>query len=422
MRMCMLDHFVDCPWRERTIYGGDVYAENLIAQYAFGDPRLNRKTLRQMFAIQYPGGALPPFGPYSGADHFYPSWTAFFALAFVDHYRFTADRGFLEEGWPNLVAILEWAIGQTTRNANGLIGCPASAHGFDAWMQAEKTVFGGWDSVPFYEAFKGGAELARALGDNEKATRYAEAAEHLRAAMRAQAIDPENGMWHSNGQNRLPRNDQADAGYLLWGGVLDEPLARKVAGAVLSPELVPVDAPFRALFVLLGLFRAGDANRALEFIRAYWGEMLARGATTMWEHFSLEWPDGIPPRRGVSFCHAWSAAPTYALPACVLGVTPLAPGFSEVAIAPQPGDLAWARGDVPTPHGIVHVEWTRADGRFTLRINLPAGTAGRLTLPPMPAAAKVSVNGAATTPVRDNGQLVVPLPAGEHEVIAAAGE
>ena len=108
IHISMLDHFVDCPWRERTIYGGDVYPENLFAHYAFGDPRLNAKTLRQMAAIQHPEGPLPPYGPYRGDDGFYPMWSAFWGLTFLDHYALTGDEAFREELWPNLAALLGW--------------------------------------------------------------------------------------------------------------------------------------------------------------------------------------------------------------------------------------------------------------------------------------------------------------------------
>ncbi|WP_214321122.1 alpha-L-rhamnosidase C-terminal domain-containing protein [Nonomuraea sediminis] len=39
-----------------------------------------------------------------------------------------------------------------------------------------------------------------------------------------------------------------------------------------------------------------------------------------------------------------------------LGITPAEPGYASVRIAPRLGDLAWARGSVPTPHGPVSVE------------------------------------------------------------------
>ena len=39
-----------------------------------------------------------------------------------------------------------------------------------------------------------------------------------------------------------------------------------------------------------------------------------------------------------------------------LGVTPAEPGFATARIAPRLGDLAWARGTVPTPFGPLTVE------------------------------------------------------------------
>ena len=39
-----------------------------------------------------------------------------------------------------------------------------------------------------------------------------------------------------------------------------------------------------------------------------------------------------------------------------LGVTPAEPGYTTARIAPRLGRLAWARGSVPTPHGLISVE------------------------------------------------------------------
>jgi hypothetical protein len=41
-----------------------------------------------------------------------------------------------------------------------------------------------------------------------------------------------------------------------------------------------------------------------------------------------------------------------------LGVTPAEPGYAKARIAPRLGRLAWARGSVPTPHGLLTLEVT----------------------------------------------------------------
>jgi alpha-L-rhamnosidase len=41
-----------------------------------------------------------------------------------------------------------------------------------------------------------------------------------------------------------------------------------------------------------------------------------------------------------------------------LGVTPAEPGYASARIAPRLGELEWARGAVPTPHGPIAVQAT----------------------------------------------------------------
>ena len=61
----------------------------------------------------------------------------------------------------------------------------------------------------------------------------------------------------------------------------------------------------------------------------------------------------------------------------ILGVTPTAPGYREVSIRPALGDLTWAKGEVPTPHGQIRVNLTSPT---TGEITLPGGITGMLHL------------------------------------------
>ncbi len=372
IRLSMLDHFVDCPWRERTIYGGDVYVENPIAYYAYGDQRLNRKTLRQMFALQFKEGPLPPFGPYDGIDGFYPSWSAYFGLALIDDYQFSGDRGFIDELWPKLVALCDWTVRSSSRNSLPLLGYPAAGGAFPAWDEAAKVGYASWEVFPFQVLLARGAELAGRLGHAGEASRWGEAAARMTEAIRSHIVDAATGL-----AGPLPRGpghtfSQSDTCLMLWSGTVAPGRQHDTIRQMLKPQAVsPIDTPFFGFHMLDGLFRAGADLEAISFLRRYWGEMLARGATTFWEHFSLDQPKHSSFGRGGSACHGWSAAPAYALPAHVLGVQPLEPGFSRILVQPSCGGLEWARGHAPTPHGPVQVAWQRSATRFHLSCELP---------------------------------------------------
>ncbi len=74
--------------------------------------------------------------------------------------------------------------------------------------------------------------------------------------------------------------------------------------------------------------------------------MLDNHLTTCVENFLDERSD----------CHAWGSLALYELTSVTLGVRPAAPGYQKISIQPVPGYLDYAKGDVITPHGMVHVE------------------------------------------------------------------
>jgi hypothetical protein len=61
---------------------------------------------------------------------------------------------------------------------------------------------------------------------------------------------------------------------------------------------------------------------------------------------------------GKSLCHAWSSSPAALLPQAVLGIRPLADGWTRFAVQPRLGDLEWAEARIPAPQGDIVV---RAD-------------------------------------------------------------
>jgi hypothetical protein len=239
----------------------------------------------------------------------------------------------------------------------------------------------------------------------------------MRSAIRREFLDRETGLCRA----RRPRDGQPfgeyNTGMALWSGAMEDRAALWATDHLFGPTTVPVGAPFGALFVLDGLFRYGKADRALDFTRTYWGGMLHRGATTFWDNFSLEWPPGTVPDRNTSLCHGWSAGPTYALPAYVLGVRPLEPGFRRILVEPRPGALPWAEGRVPTPRGRVGVRWSRSPDRFSMQLSVPMDCRAEVALPALPGGKTVvRLDGRPIETERRGARHLVRVGEGKHEL------
>jgi alpha-L-rhamnosidase len=218
-----------------------------------------------------------------------------------------------------------------------------------------------------------GQRMMTRLGDAETAKLCGE------AAARGRKVVPD-----ANGS-------KSGAALLVLAGMAD---AKATAEAVLKKDGARNISTFYGYYVLQALALAGDTKTALDFTRTYWGAMLDLGATTFWEDFDLAWVPGagridelVPPGKkdihggyGAycykgfrhSLCHGWASGPTAFLSATVLGVKPLEPGCAVVRIDPQLGDLQWAEGTYPTPHGPIRVRHERAaDGSIQSKIDAP---------------------------------------------------
>jgi hypothetical protein len=101
--------------------------------------------------------------------------------------------------------------------------------------------------------------------------------------------------------------------------------------------------PFMSYAVHDAVALAGYADRLPALYRR-WSQFLVDGYDTIGEC----WDFG-------THAHGWSCTPTRDMIFYTLGVTPAEPGYTRARIAPRLGPLAWARGSVPSPHGLITV-------------------------------------------------------------------
>jgi hypothetical protein len=218
------------------------------------------------------------------------------------------------------------------------------------------------------------AEIARALGHRADADDYAARAATGRAALQAVLFDPQRGVYR-DGEGTDHASQHASLFPLAFGLVPESERARVTAFVVSRGMACSV---YAAQYLMEALFEQGAAGHALRLITASgdrsWRHMLDSGTTITWE----AWDQRYKPNQ--DWNHAWGAAPANLLPRYVLGVQPLAPGWTRAIVRPHPGPLASAEGTVPTPRGPIGVSWTNDRG-FRLSLRLPAGTTAQLELP-----------------------------------------
>ena len=222
-------------------------------------------------------------------------------------------------------------------------------------------------------AFQAGIELGEWLEDGATVALCQESLQHLSDAP------------------ALPEDNKQASALLALSGLYD---LAETNERVLAHDPLHGLSTFYGYYVLQARAAAGDVQGALEVIRNYWGGMLDLGATSFWEHFELDWKENATridelPQDGKhdihreygqycyiglrhSLCHGWAAGPTAWLSEHVLGVQVLAP--NRFRLAPQLGDLQWARGTFPTIFGPLHIQHERdTNGEVVSKYQAPDG-------------------------------------------------
>jgi len=397
LNLCMEDVYTDCPWRERRLWLGDLQVEALFGYYAFGETALARKCLLEYADSVTPDGWLPGFIPEARPNN-YPTWAMRYPVAAWEYYLYTGDASVLPKFTSTVERVMSWLHGY--ENADGLLenlpGCL-----FVDWNLLDVAghadgALQGW----YLEALQHSSLLMNAIGNETAAGVYAGRADRLCEVLAQLYWEPSRGAFRKFRPNSPQRPANADplligqhenvqfpllgigtpvmrqsalnairgaTGYALpnLGGYQWEHLDRH-AGSYLGADVWLIGSPFWSLFALQALFEAGETDTALMYLRICWGMMLHNGATSCWEMWD----------RHTTHCHGWSAAPAFILPAYILGVRPLTPGFTRFTVAPQLGDLAWAAGSIPTPHGVITLCAERQADGVMVKISVPDGTEG----------------------------------------------
>jgi hypothetical protein len=377
---------LDGTARDRCPYIGD---EAVIdAVYDVSEPRFDvqRSMLRWFARAQHRDGAIPASPIVDGTRVLF-DYNAYWLQTLHQYVLYSGDLRLAHELWPNVVRLLDvWypkhLVGGLLENDLG--------HSDYAFIRRRGTVVAYFNAQAVV-AIRDAAELARWINDGH-APGWSARADALAAASSV-FWDPAAGAFADTTVDRTTHPQDGNSFAVLAG--IGTPAQRASAlaylwahnvrdyGNAISDSRTWDDPawgygandrvyPFMSYFELLARFKGGDTANAINLIRREWGYMVSVGPGTMWETIGPF--GGSPTDQHPSLNAGWSAGAAAALTGYVLGVKPTSPGFATFTVFPHSGDLSHITGDVPTPHGTIHVDWRATLRGPSLTVKAPPGT------------------------------------------------
>ncbi|KAG0645590.1 hypothetical protein D0Z07_8650 [Hyphodiscus hymeniophilus] len=441
---------LDGAKRDRLPYIGDLAVSARTSYLSHDVPEATRNVLADLANHQRADGWIPPasINNYTLLLLDYPLW---WIACTYDLFMYTGDTDFVVTYYQTMINVLDDFYPAITDNTTQMItkGIGSSgSYGDYAFINRSGPIT--YLNALYVIALDNAASMATYLGHRQDAARWSARSMVVAAAINTYNFDSSVGAFFdgSCGDTYCATHAQDGNSLSILSGAanvtratsalayLAAHNARFYGNAFYDNDVVAGGYSqrvytFISYFEIEARFKTGLADSALEEIRRLYGWMEANDpGITMWEGIG----QGGQPYEGAftSLAHGWGTGVVPALTNYVLGVMPQGPGFSIFSVKPIPGDVQWAKGVVPTPHGPIYVAWdsNQAVGLFYLSVSAPTGTKGAVSVPVGNSSVPVYVdnelawenNGHAYAATYENyadaGYVSVQVEGGDHVITA----
>jgi alpha-L-rhamnosidase len=370
----------DCPQRdERLGWLADAQVFLPTAMLNMDVAAFVTKWGDDLLDAQLPGGAYPDVAPRlllerEGA----PAWADAGVIVPWLMWRRYGDLRFVQRHWE---AMERYMAHLQRHNPDGL------------WTARRGNDYGDWLSVGAHtprdvvataywaQDARMMAAMARALGLGERAAHYERLFDGIRAAFGRAFV----------GEDAYVEGDTQTAYLLaLHMDLLDEPLRARAAERLVA-DIERHGGHLTTGFIGVGILcpvltRFGHADVAHRLLRAdtfpSWGYSIRQGATTIWERWDGWTEDGgFQTPMMNSFNHYSLGSVVQWAYESVAGIRSVAPAYERLLIAPEPGELEWARASFRSPRGRIATSWWREDESFRLEVELPPNVTATVVMP-----------------------------------------
>lgn len=285
------------------------------------------------------------------------------------HYFYTGDKDNLIELYPKMKLVSQWILSMV--GENGLLA--QNKEWTDRWdfMDWEGTKEP-WIPLNFFmvEMLDSMVKAACEVGEDLDERYFNKVLSDLKEALIRVAWNEDIGAFvdcyikYENGREIQWISEHSMSQAIRFGVIPKNKLDTSVK--ILAQGL-PHASPVFKYFPYIALSENGRHDRVLTEFRNKWTNMRSVNAlNTIQEVWEMESEDAVE-----VMCQSASAVPAFYLPAYILGVKPIKPGFREFVVEPNICDLNWIKGTVPTPFGNVSVDCRRTGNEVETNVEVP---------------------------------------------------
>lgn len=379
-RSNMVSILTDCPHREKLGWLEQNHLNGPALRYEWTLDRLAAKNVRDMAEAQTADGLVPNIAPeyteFKGTFRAAAEWGASFIMVPWQQYLFTGDDSLLRENYGAMKRYFAYLEG---RAAGGLL-----AEGLGDWYDQVLGKPGRANLTPgpitatahYYQNATVLAKVAALLGQADEARGFAAKAEAIRTVFNRELFKPGTAELYGTGS-------QTSLALPLALGIA-EPTHRDAVLAALLKDIAARGHSSAGAIGTRYLFRAlTDAGQADLIYRLItnpempgYAYQLTQGNTSLAESWTAQ--------HGASQNHFMLGQVIEWFYQDLAGIAAdeAQPGFKHIIIRPQPvGDLTWVEGRYQSVHGPIAVRWDRRDGKFILKVTIPANTTATVHVP-----------------------------------------
>ena len=418
-RSNMLSIPTDCPQREKAGWTGDIgiYAPTAL-QNEDVTPFLTR-WLQSVSADQRSDGSVPMVVP---ENQTYQSmnlllkfagglfkgsvgvagWGDACVLVPKAMYEQTGNIEILKKQYPTMKKWADFII-MTAKKYRGNKKLPKevdqllwnTGFHYGEWLIPSKTKNGLSDARSMQESMKDGkkyvpetyayltmsnlSKIASLLGKKEDGSYYGDMAEKMKDAFA-------KGVIQSDG--KMPVEVMGSYVLPLHYGLVPEDLRKSFIETIIrkiDENGGCLDTGFLATPILLDtLCENGHTKKAYDLLFQdkcpSWLYEVDHGATTIWESWITANPDGSP--MSVSLNHYAFGCVDDWMFRNICGLSPMLPGYRKFKVQPVLDDrISSAKRTFESTYGKITVDWTKKDGRFDMKVDVPSGSEALIVLP-----------------------------------------